>query len=84
MGRDDTKSSLLFVGEIIAGVLGVVLLVYNLVYAPLSCSLAEECKTRAKDDKDLMSQILDMKSMLSEQKTDIKWIRGKIHKDNDR
>ena len=74
MGKDEYKV-LGMAGGIIIGVLTVVGLVFSLVYSPLSCSLAEECKTRAADDKILMLGIADIKEMMAEMRTDIKYMR---------
>jgi hypothetical protein len=75
MGKEDINKTFIFVGSVIAGVLAIILIIYTVIYAPLSCSLAEECKTRAKDDKELQSGISDIKNMLIEVKADVKYLR---------
>ena len=56
MADNDTKK-FLFVGSIIGGVLGAVITIYNLVYAPLDGKLSAEQIARADEDKAVRIEI---------------------------
>jgi len=54
-GNGDKK--LLFVGSIIAGCIGVVLVIYNVVFAPLSNAIGQEAHARITGDNDIRNEV---------------------------
>ena len=48
-----TNGSFKFVGSVIVGVLGIVVIIFNLVYNPLNLALSKEIDIRAAEDKEI-------------------------------
>lgn len=63
------KGLFTFVGSIIAGSLGIVAMIYNLVYAPLSGAISQECQSRTEGDTRIeakLDKILDNTMVIKE------------------
>ena len=54
---ENGKGLFTFVGSIVAGVLGVVVVIFNLVYSPLSSAICDEAKTRATENESIRKEI---------------------------
>jgi len=87
-----TNGNFKFVGSIIAGILGIVVIIYNLVYSPLTNAISKEADARVIENKQITADVkiedarirtdflLAINGLISESKIDREKITDKLEK----
>ena len=90
MGDKNGNGKFKFVGSIIAGVLAIIVVIYNLVYSPLNTAISAEQIARASEDKTITADVVKgdnsnredflkaIAVLVAEQKQDNKEISNKL------